>query len=161
MVAKNAVLPLIFLTAAAAIGFLVYQNTQLKKQAAVPLPSASPIMASIIPSPAVPSPTPSPSPINLIPGWKIYKNAQPGFEFSYPETYKVLTDKENLYGWPKAILLLYKGGQSYDLAIEVWDSAKPNYDLSVKTKDGQFITLKNLNNDPEVAGIIATFKLAD
>ena len=164
MLAKNAILPLIFLTVGAAIGFLVYQNTQLKKQVIAPLPSVRPVTASIVPSPSAPSPTPSPSasPIPAVKaGWKIYKNTQYGFEFSYPEAYKVLTDSENLYGWPKAILLLYKGGQSYDLSVEVWDSAKPDYDLSVKTKSGKFIALKNLNSDPEVAEIIATFKLSN
>ncbi len=147
---------IITLLLATAAGF-AYKYFQLK-QAAVPQPSPI-VIAS--PSPALaPSPTPSPT-ADPTAGWKIYKNTQYGFEFSYPEGYKVLTDSENLYGWPKAILLLYKGGQSYDLAVEVWDSAKPDYDLNVKIKDGRFIALKNLNKDPEVAEIIATFKLSD
>lgn len=101
--------------------------------------------------------------------WKVYKNEQYGFEFSYPETYKVLTDKENLYGWPKAILLLYKGGQSYDLAVEIWNTEaeyKEKYaDASIltvfKTKDGKFITLLNQNKTPEVSQIITTFKFTN
>lgn len=154
MPAKNTVLPLILLTGGVVIGFLVYQ--------AIPLPAASPMTASVTPSPAAPSPATSPNPTTpLKADWKIYKNEQYGFEFSYPEAYKVLTDEENLYGWPKAVLLLYKGGQSYDLTIEVWGSDPANYDLTLKTKDGKFIALKNLNNDPEVAEIITTFKLAD
>jgi hypothetical protein len=158
------VIVLILIIAAAAVGFLVYQNMQLRKQTATPspVPTAS---VSIVPTPG-PTQTPSPS---LKPGWKLYQNEQYGFEFSYPESYKVLTDSENLYGWPKAILLLYKGGQSYDMPVEVWDTEaqyKAKYintsDLTVfKTKDGKFITLANPNKDPEVSEIISTFKFTE
>ena len=158
------VIVLILTIAAAAIGFLVYQNTQLRKQATVPSQAPTPT-ASIVPTPAT-TPTPSPS---LKPGWKLYQNGQYDFEFSYPATYKVLTDSENLYGWPKAILLLYKGGQSYDMAVEVWNTEaeyKAKYtDTSTfsvfKTGNGKFITLLNQNKDPEVAEIISTFKFTD
>jgi len=158
------VIVLILIIAAAAIGFLVYQNIQLRKQTAIPSPTPT-LSAGIVPTSA-PTPTPGPS---LKPGWKIYQNEQYGFEFLYPQEYKVLTDSENLYGWPKAILLLYKGGQSYDMAVEVWNTEaeyKAKYtDTStfsvLKTKDGKFITLSNANKDPEVAEIISTFKLTE
>lgn len=122
-----------------------------------PTPTPSP-MASITPSP-IPSPTAKP-------GWKVYKNTQYGFEISYPEAYEALDDEENLYGWPKAVVLFYKGGQSYDLAVEVWNSeaeykAKYNtsiYDLTVKEVNGKFITLLNTNKETEVGEIISTFK---
>lgn len=137
-------------------GYFAYQNLRLQKQIA---------SSQSTPSPS-PSSAPSPSPKA---GWKIYKNDQYGFEFSYPETYKVLTDKDNLYGWPKAILLLYKGGQSYDMAVEVWNTEaeyKTKYvDASsytvFKTAGGKFITLLNANKDPEVAEIISAFKFLD
>jgi len=158
------VIILILIIAAAAIGFLVYQNMQLRKQTAIPSSTPTP-SAGTVPT-SVPTPIPSPS---LKPGWKLYQNEQYGFEFSYPATYKVLTDSENLYGWPKAILLLYKGGQSYDMAVEVWNTEaeyKTKYtDTSTfsvfKTGNGKFITLSNANKDPEVAEIISTFKFTE
>ena len=149
----------------AIIGFLVYQNMQLKKQAASPSPTPSSAVTAVSPvSASIATATPGTS---LTPGWKLYTNNQYGFEFSYPSSYKVLTDAENLYGWPKAILLLYKGGQSYDLAVEVWNTEaeyKAKYtDSSIlnvfKTKDGKFITFLNQNKDSEVAEIISTFRL--
>jgi hypothetical protein len=147
----------------AIIGFLVYQNMQLKKQAVIP--STTPTTTTTTSAPSV-TPTPTPS---LKPGWKLYQNSQYKFEFSHPASYKVLTSSEDLYGWPKAILLLYDGGQSYDLAIEIWNTEaeyKANYNdttvLTVfKTKDGKFITLLNTNKDPEIAEIISTFKFTE
>lgn len=154
------ILVLVLVAAAVAIGFLVYQNIQLRKQSSLSSPTPTPI--------ATLASTPTPAP-TLRAGWKIYKNEQYGFEFSYPETYKVLTDSQNLYGWPKAILLLYKGGQSYDMAVEVWSTEaeyKTKYkDASsytvFKTAGGKFITLLNANKDTEVAEIIATFKFTN
>lgn len=154
----------ILVVALAAIGYLVYQNMLLKKQAASPSPVPTTVSTVSPSSVPISSSTPASS---LKPGWKLYQNDKYGFEFSYPASFKVLTSKEDLYGWPDAILLLYKGGQSYDLAIEIWDTeaqykAKYN-DSSIltvfKTKDGKFITLLNQNKDAEVAEIISTFKL--
>ncbi len=95
-----------------------------------------------------------------------YTNTQYGFELKYPLTFKALTDKENLYGWPKAIVLFYSGGQSYDLPVEVWDSEAEyqekyksvTYTHEVFQKGDKFITLVNMNNDPIVDKIIASFK---
>ena len=99
------------------------------------------------------------------PEWKLYKNEEYGFQIFHPESYKVLNDKENLYGWPNAIVLLYNGGQSYDLPIEVWDT-KAEYEakyknapnLTVKEVKGKFITFLNSNTENEVDEIIDTFK---
>jgi hypothetical protein len=111
--------------------------------------------------------TPTTEPTSNLPnGWQIYTNKQYGFEISYPEKYKVLTDKESMYGWPKAVALIFGGGQSYDLAIEVWNSEaeyQKKYDSSYKNvtvkKIGNFyITLVNTNYDPKVDEIIKTFK---
>lgn len=137
------------------------------------LPSLSPTpspLASLSPTPNS-TPTPVPSPTSTpIPGWKTYTNNQYGFEISFPSKYKALTDKENLYGWPNAAVLIYSGGQSYDLPIEVWNSqaeyvAKyPNLTAShitVKQKGNIYITLQNANSDPEVDQIIATFKFTN
>ena len=98
------------------------------------------------------------------PDWKLYKNEQYGFQIFHPDSYKVLNDKENLYGWPDAIVLLYNGGQSYDLPIEVWDFKTEYVDkykddprLTVKEVKGKFITLFNMNTEDEVDEIIDTF----
>jgi hypothetical protein len=102
------------------------------------------------------------------PDWILYKNEQYGFQIFHPQSYKVLNDKENLYGWPNAIVLLYNGGQSYDLPIEVWDT-KADYEtkyhdvpnLTVKEVKGKFITLLNMNTEDEVGEIINTFKVLE
>jgi len=116
-----------------------------------------------------PEPTPEATP-DPTTDWQIYKNEQYGFQISYPSGYQVLTDAKNLYGWPDAVALLYKGGQSYDLVIEVWDKEadylkkyqnNPVGQIAVKTSGGKFFTLLNQNNDSEVSKIIDTFKFTE
>lgn len=112
-----------------------------------------------------PTQTPQASP-TMKPGWKLYTNTKYEFEFIYPETYKVLTDPTNLYGWPKAVLLLYKGGQSYDMAVEIWNTEaeyKEKYnssafDIKVFKTGNKFITLLNTNKDAEITEVISSFK---
>jgi len=112
--------------------------------------------------------TPSPQP-TIKSGWEKYTNTKYGFEFIYPQEYKVLTDSNSLYGWPKAILLLYKGGQSYDMAVEMWESEaeyKQKYasqldNIAAFENEGLFITLLNTNKDPDVAEIISSFKFIE
>ena len=159
------IIVLILVIVLGVVGYFVYKNMKLKQQTSlVTSPSPS---SKITPTPVL---TASPSPTSNVPaGWKLYQNTQYGFEFSYPVNYKVLTDSENLYGWPNAILLLYDGGQSYDLPVELWNTEaeyKTKYTDSstytvYKTKDGKFITLSNMNKDPEVVEIISTFKFTD
>lgn len=108
-----------------------------------------------------------------IPNWKMYKNSEYGFEIQFPESYKAYTDKDNLSGWPNAVVLIANDGQSYDLPIEVWDSEmdyKAKYwkytDLIpyikvVELTTGKFLTITNQNKEPEVDSIINTFKLTD
>lgn len=121
------------------------------------------------------SPTPQPQPTevtikqtNVPEGWLTYKNEEFGFEISYPENYKALDDSKNLYGWPNAAVLIYGGGQSYDLPIEVWDSEVeyknkyPNQDnLTVKKVGDKYVTLLNMNFEVEVDLIIETFRESD
>lgn len=119
----------------------------------------STIVPTIVPTVA-PTPTPSvPS------GWQTYTNTQYGFSISFPATYKALSDKENLYGWPNGIVLIYSGGQAYDIAIEVWtteDGYKlkyPTENLAVYKIDGKFITLADQTKSAENQAIIDTFQL--
>jgi hypothetical protein len=142
-----------------AIGFMIYRNMQSSSEVSAPTPIPTIVETqTFTPTPATPA---------AKPGWTTFKNTEYGFEFSHPVAYKVLTDKNDLYGWENAILLLYKGGQSYDMAVEVWETEvqyKTKYpdtsNLTVlKTQDGKFITLLNTNSDTEVAQIISTFKL--
>ena len=121
------------------------------------------------------SPTEQPQPTieeveksNVPADWLTYKNEKYGFEISYPENYKALDDEENLYGWPNALVLIYGGGQSYDLPIEVWNSTSeykskyPNADNLIVEKVGdKYITLMNMNYEEEVDKIIETFTLSE
>ena len=112
--------------------------------------------------PSTPTPTPS--------SQQTYTNTKYGFQISYPPSYKALDDQTNLYGWPKAVVLFYKGGQSYDIAVEVWDtqaeylSKYPNgknmgKDITVKQIGNKYITLTDFTFAPDNAAIIASFKL--
>lgn len=101
-------------------------------------------------------------------GWKTYTNEIHSFSLKYPEPFEVLTDKKNLYGWEHALALFYGGGQSYDLAIEIWNSEaeykqkykSTNDNLTVhQTNNGKYLTLSNINNDPQINQVINTFTL--
>lgn len=115
------------------------------------------------------SPTPTESEIieqsNIPAGWNTYKNTQYGFEISYPPNYKVLTSKEDLYGWPDAVLLLYGGGQAYDLAIEIWDTENeykekyPSQTIKVYMVNGKYLTILDQTLEPDNAAIVSSFKL--
>lgn len=125
--------------------------------------------------------TPSPTPItkpqptemeentNIPSGWLTYKNEVYGFEISYRGNYQALDDETNLYGWPNGVVLIYGGGQSYDLPIEVWDTASEyenKYklqmdDLTIKKVGNKYITLLNMNHTEEVDQIITTFKVIE
>lgn len=123
------------------------EETQMPQKVLTPSPIAS----------NIPSPIPD--------GWQTYTNDEYGFSISFPANYKALTDANNLYGWPNAVVLIYGGGQSYDLPIEVWDTESeylakyPNQsNLVVKKVGAKYITLMNVNLEAEVDEIISTFK---
>jgi hypothetical protein len=65
---------------------------------------------------------------DLVDGWKTHTDSTYGFSIRYPKNYELVTNKT---GWPNAILILYKGGQSYDFVIEVWDTVR-NINQNIK-----------------------------
>ena len=152
---------LLTLLVSVSIAFAYYYGTQQKKPVEI---SPSPTAQF---QPTIPPILPSSTPISNIPaGWKTYTNDQYDFEISYPPTYKALTDKENLYGWPNGVVLIYDGGQSYDLAIEHWENQseyenkyKNQTNLTVKKIGNIYLTLLNTNFETEVDQIIQTFTL--
>lgn len=145
--------------------FLTKNSPSVNSPAVVPLPTS--IQVTPLPSITLTTPTNSPIPTPSVPnGWLTYTNKTLGFSISYPPKYKALDDKENLYGWKNGVVLIYKGGQSYDLVIQQWKSEaeyKTQYpnatsDLTVYKIESTFITVLNSNKDAEVSTIINTFK---
>ena len=126
----------------------------------------------IVIEPSIVTPTtsvsviPTSTPTMSIPtGWSTFTSEKYGFSISYPTKYKALTDKDNLYGWPKGIVLFYAGGQSYDLVIEYWatqSECEKKYvghtNFVIKKIGDYYISLLNMNSTPEVEEIIETFR---
>lgn len=124
---------------------------------------------------ATPEPTSTPQPTltamvepPVIPdGWLTYQNMQYGFEISYPPSYQALDDADNLYGWPNGIVLLYNGGQSYDIAIQYWNNEQEmnnNYPntggfLTSVPVGNQIISIFNITRESENPAVAATFRL--
>lgn len=140
--------------------YLGSKNQTLFKK---PSPSPTPTAEAQAPT-TTPSPTQEAS--SLPEGWQTYSNTKYGFEISYSDKYELLTDANNLYGWPNGVAHLYKGGQAYDITIEYWDTKSDYLDkystnLSsievFQTKDG-YITLTG-SGDADNDEVIATFKL--
>ncbi len=117
--------------------------------------------------------TPAPSSAGPIPiasassGLSTFKNDKYDFEISYPKQFKILNSEDDLSAYPNGVLLLYSGGQAYDVVIEVWDT-KAKYeseyasrlsDLTVIESGSKFITLLDNIKTPESKKIIESFKL--
>jgi cytoskeletal protein RodZ len=167
----------IFLVLVGALGYLFYQNTQLQKELlqtqtkteqetteTADIPKAEPNPE------AEPTPTanPSPSPDEYA-DWKTYVNQEYGFKFSYPEEYAAKADQDSLYGWPNALVLLYKGGQAYDVPVEVWDTAaeyQQKYqtrldELIIRETPDYYVTFLNNTNTADFEEIAESFKLIE
>lgn len=119
------------------------------------------------PTAVPPQPTEIPPGPSIPTGWNTYRNDQIGFEISYPTNYQALDDANNLYGWTNGVVLLYNSGQSYDIAIQLWNS-QVEYEsefsgqmgnITVHPVGNQFLTIMNITQEPENPAIIATFHL--
>lgn len=164
MIAKLLIIPLILaIFAIAWFGRGFFESKKTPSPTPVPVPTQT--VAPVIVTPA-PTPVPTDSGPQVPSGWQTYTNSQYGFSISYPSNYKALSDKDNLYGWPDAIVLLYSGGQAYNIAIEVWDTESayklkyPTEALSVYEVNGKFITISDQTKSAQNQDIIATFHLS-
>jgi len=153
------ILLLIVFVAVAAIAYF-FGSGKLQWNGGKQIPSPTPTLIAGTPTP-IPTPTAKP-------GWKVYKSERYGFEISYPNTYQALDDKDNLYGWPKAVVLLYNGGQAYDIAIEAWNSQSEyqskypsQANLTVSKIGDKYITILDSTQEEGNSEIIATFKALD
>lgn len=163
---KNGFTEVIIVVVIAIIGVALAYYLGTQNQKVVKKEEPSPTPAETLAS----SPLPSPGAQSEIPeGWLTYENSEYGFEISYPDTYEALDDEENLYGWPNGIVLLYNGGQAYDIAVEVWDteaeyieaySARMD-DVTVKEIDEEYITLLDNTQEEENLEIISTFSFTE
>lgn len=133
------------------------QPTQVQAPAAAPTPIPTASEPAATAPPAIPA------------GWQTFHSDANGFEIAYPPSYQALNDADSLSGWPKCVLLLYNGGQSYDIAIQVWDSMaeyKTTLGASlprvvVYPAGSRFISVFNVTEEPDNAAVIATFRLLD
>ena len=100
-------------------------------------------------------------------GWLTYENTTYGFYFSHPPEFEVLTDEATLYGWENAILVLYNSGQSYDIAVQIWDSTedmKASYGgederLHTFALGTQILSIMNITNEANSETIIESFTI--
>jgi hypothetical protein len=155
---------IVVIIALVGVGVAYYLGTQnqniVKKREASPTPTQT-LASSPLPSPGAQSEIPE--------GWLTYENSEYGFEISYPDTYEALDDEENLYGWPNGIVLLYSGGQAYDIAVEVWDTESEYMDAysarmddtTVKEFDEGYITLLDNTQEEDNLEIISTFAFTE
>ena len=166
---SSSILVIILLVIIAAGGIYIFLNRNIQQPVSNNITATTQPTSTTIPTPTLtPTPTDTVEEVSNIPsGWLTYTNTEYGFEIYYPSTYSALDDEDNLYGWPKGIVLIYKGGQSYDLAIEYWSNVaeyEAKYqnqltNLTIKNMGGQYITLLNTNGVSEVNEIIQTFKI--
>jgi|GEM_PF-5225451 hypothetical protein len=98
----------------------------------------------------------------------LYSNEKYGFTLTHSNQFKVLTDKDNLYGYPNGVALIYKGGQAYDIVIEAWDSQLAYEqahsgnlaNVTAFESKGKFITFYNNTESPDNKKIIDSVKIS-
>lgn len=162
------IIPVVIVLAVAAFIYFQSQNTPTTPVQVTPTAPAQATQSPTMPSPTASSSSATPVPTTAVTSdLSVYKNAKYGFTVAYPKPYKVLDSKDDLSGYPKGVALLYTGGQSYDIVIEVWDTKaeyEANYearvsDLKVVESKGKFITIFDNTGSPENQKIIESFKL--
>jgi hypothetical protein len=99
--------------------FVLYNRTPtvIEQEPVTPVTSAE---VTVVPATPSASPTVSVTPTSV--EGTVYKNEKYGFEFTYDDPYKVLVGKDDLYGYPNGVALIYNGGQAYDIVVEAWDT---------------------------------------
>lgn len=165
---------IIFLAVGLAAGYFLATSSKPVPEKISPVPQISPTAFATITTPLSPTITvsiitPTETPQSTQSALPTYKNTQYGFEISYPASYKVLTDSDNLYGWPNGIALLYKGGQTYDIAIQIWNT-QAEYEnqypsaagtITEKKTGNKIITIMDVSGDPDNAAVISSFKFTN
>ncbi len=160
------ILPLVLLIIVS-VGFAYYFGTQQRRKSDNPPASQEIENQKEVEKNPSPLSSPTSAPTSNIPyGWKTYTSEEYNFEISYPSTYKAMDDANNLYGYPNGIVLIYGGGQSYDLVIEHWSTQseyenkyKNQSNITIKKIGDVYISMLNTNFEPEVDEIIETFKI--
>jgi hypothetical protein len=112
------------------------------------------------------APCPTPTAADPQADWKTYTNGKYGFSIKYPGEYKALTSQDELSGWPNSVVLLYNGGQAYDIVVQVWDKEEDyqlaypqaGNELTVQLVKGKYVTILDATKEDGNAGVIATFK---
>ena len=125
----------------------------------------------IEPTPVLAEPTATeknPAPVLSAPdGWLTYEDDDFGFSFFYPPQFEILSDAESLSGWDNGILLLYNGGQSYDIAVQIWDSledAEAFYGgederLHIFPIGDQLLSVMNITNEADSDAIVESITI--
>lgn len=163
---------LFFLVITAALGYFIYQNYQLQQKMLPPNQNtATDTQPEITTTPTdVSSPTATTTAAtatpNPHPDWETYTSQDHGFKFSYPPEFEALDSVDDLYGWPDGVALLYKGGQAYDIPIEIWDNQsdyQTKYqnrlsELEVKQINGKYVTFLNNTDNQFFQEIVNTFE---
>ncbi|MFC1622235.1 hypothetical protein ACFL13_02565 [Patescibacteria group bacterium] len=97
-----------------------------------------------------------------------YVNEEIGFGISFPEDCEALDDETNLYGWSNGVVLIYCGGQAYDVAVEVWDTEDEyeakyldGVDIVEELSDGRYLTVVDMTKSDVTADILSSFDLGD
>ncbi len=91
-----------------------------------------------------------------------------GFSLKYPTTYRIEKDS----GWKNAGLILYSGGQTYDLVVQSWNTEaeyKKYFEenigtpqtLVVKKIGNKYVTFLNMGEDKDVDTVISSYKLEE
>lgn len=164
---------LLFFVVAGVVAYLVYQNYQLQEKIAVMAPADQVEPTTLPQETSTPteeavSPAATTSDSELPADWQTYTSEEHGFQVSFPADWQALDSEDDLYGWPNAVVLLYRGGQAYDIPVEVWDTAakyeekyEGQFEYVVEEINGKYVTIANYTDAEEFADIAASFQVIE